>query len=67
MKVSQKFPDQSIVGQFRQLGPFGPAYQVTKILKTLNDGDCLVRIHLLESGEETDYRYSRLKNDPEVK
>lgn len=61
------FPDPSVIGQFKRFGPFGPAYKILAPVKHLNDGDWLIRIHVLETGEETDYRYSHLKNDPEAK
>ncbi len=64
MRMKTAFPDQSVIGQFRRFGPLGPAYQVMQPIKTGKDGDWLIRIRILNTGEETDYRYSHLKNDP---
>lgn len=67
MQTHFSFPDPQVIGQFKRFGPFGPAYEIIEPVKHLQDGDWLVRIKVLETGEETDYRYSHLKNDPEAK
>jgi hypothetical protein len=61
-----KAPEKKLVGEFKRFGPFGPAYKVIKLLHSTAGGDWLLRIVILESGEEADYLYSHFKNDPEA-
>ncbi len=54
----------SLVGAFRRFGPYGPVYEV------IGDGksgapEALMRIPVLETGEETDYPLSDILSDPE--
>ncbi|MCW9716076.1 MULTISPECIES: DUF5397 family protein [Avibacterium] len=51
-------------GIIKTFGPFGILYQVGKPDKALPDGDILVNITLIESGEQQKYRLSKLLNDP---
>jgi len=53
------------VGRVKSLGALGPKYQIGRPLHMLADGDWMVEITLLESGERTPYRLSRLLMDPE--
>ena len=50
--------------QFRSLGSYGPVYEVGPILRQLEDGDWLVKITLVETGETVEYRLSHLSEDP---
>ena len=52
------------VGRIQSFGPFGPKYQVGRPLRPLADGDWMVEITLLESGEKAEYRLTRLCDDP---
>lgn len=52
------------VGRINSFGPFGPKYQVGPALHPLEDGDWLVEITLLETGEKAEYRLTRLNDDP---
>lgn len=52
------------IGAIKTFGPVGPKYEVCEPLRQLDDGDWLVRVRLVETGEEADYRYSRLCADP---
>ncbi len=63
----QPLPSPIPVGKIKTLGVLGPKYQVGEPIRTMEDGDILVRIKLVESGEETEYRYSRLQNDPDAR
>lgn len=51
------------IGQIKTFGPLGPKYEVREPLRRLDDGDWLVRVLLVETGEEAEYRYSRLRAD----
>lgn len=60
-------PVESIpFGRIKSFGPFGPKYEVGQVLRTLEDGDELVEITMVESGEKTKYRKARLLADPDA-
>lgn len=50
-----------IVGTWRRFGEIGPVYQVTGASA---GGDWLMRIRVLESGEELDYPLAKILEDP---
>jgi hypothetical protein len=52
--------------RFRRFGPFGPAYEILDVAGELPGGDRLLRIRILESGEEAEYRLSHAIQDPEA-
>lgn len=54
------------IGKIKTLGPFGPKYEVLEPLRAMN-GDWLVKIRLIETGEETEYRLSHIDQDPEAR
>jgi len=54
-------------GKIKTFGVFGPKYEVGEPVRQLDDGDWLVRITLVETGEQSEYRYSKLQNDPEAR
>ena len=51
-------------GQIRSFGPFGPKYQVGPLLPRVDGGDWMATITLVDSGEVTEYRCSRILDDP---
>jgi hypothetical protein len=51
----------------KSFGALGPKYEVGKALRRLADGDWMVEILLVETGERTDYRLSRLNIGPEAR
>ena len=55
------------VGQYRTFGAEGPVYQVVGMGHESTEGEWLVPIRVVESGEELDYRYSRFAKDPEAR
>ncbi len=55
------------VGKIKTFGPFGPKYEVGQPLRQLNDGDWMIEITMVETGEKTEYRLSRLSDDPEAR
>lgn len=57
---TQKVP----TGTIKTFGHFGIPYQVGEPDKQLPDGDILVNITLIQSGEQEKYRLSKLLNDP---
>ena len=54
------------LGRIKSFGPLGPAYQVGQVLRQLDDGDWMVQVTILESGEKAEYRLSHLSDDPEA-
>lgn len=50
----------------KSFGALGPKYEVVKPLRQLSDGDWMVEIVLVETGEKTEYRLSRMNADPEA-
>jgi hypothetical protein len=65
-QMMKMVPDPKIIGQFRTFGPVGPTYKILAFVQPINSSDWLLRIQILETGEETEYRYTRILNDPEV-
>ena len=53
-------------GKFKSFGPLGPKYQVGQPLHQLNDGDWLVEVVMVETGEKAEYRLTHLIEDPEA-
>ncbi|KAE9526334.1 MULTISPECIES: DUF5397 family protein [Testudinibacter] len=55
------------VGAIKTFGVYGIPYQVGEQAQVLPDGDILVNITLIESGEQEIYKLSKLLEDPEAK
>lgn len=55
------------VGKIKSFGPFGPKYEVGQPLCQLDDGDWMVEITMVESGEKAEYRRTHLRDDPEAR
>ncbi len=53
-------------GKIKTFGPVGPKYAVGKPLRQLPDGDWLIAIHLLESGEDAEYKLTSIQGDPDA-
>lgn len=51
--------------RFRRFGEAGPAYEILGVVRTLPDGDILLKVRVLETGEEAEYRQSHALQDPE--
>jgi hypothetical protein len=54
------------VGKIKSFGAAGPKYEVGRPIRALADGDWLVEITLVESGERAEYRRTHLLDDPEA-
>lgn len=67
MLAVQTLPPVVPLGKIKTFGAFGPKYEVREPLRQMDDGDWLVEIRVLETGEVTEYRYSRLMDDPEAR
>jgi hypothetical protein len=51
----------------KSFGEVGPKYEVGRPLRPLADGDWMVEILLVETGETAEYRLSHLLADPEAR
>jgi hypothetical protein len=60
-------PPSIPVGKIKSFGAFGPKYEVGHALRPLEDGDWLVEVKMVETGEKTEYRLARLLDDPEAR
>jgi hypothetical protein len=55
------------VGKIKSFGPFGPKYEVGPAVRQLEDGDWLVEVTMVETGEKAEYRFTHLAEDPEAR
>jgi len=53
-------------GTIKSFGPFGPKYQVGTAVRQLENGDWMVGIKIIDSGESAEYRLTHLIDDPEA-
>lgn len=53
-------------GKYKSLGPYGPVYQIGRVLRPLSNGDWMVEITLVETGEKAEYRLTQISDDPEA-
>ena len=51
------------VGKIKSFGPLGPKYEIGQLLRPLPDGDWMVAITLVETGEKAEYRLAHLSAD----
>ena len=54
----------SLVGTWRRFGAAGPVYEVIGVARTDASGESVMRIRVIESGEEADYRMTDILDDP---
>jgi len=55
---------QTLVGTWRRFGSVGPVYEIIGTGDDLSDGDRMMRVRVIESGEEVDYRFTDILEDP---
>jgi hypothetical protein len=54
----------NLIGTWRRFGAVGPVYEIIGTGKDLSGGDCLMRVRVVETGEEVDYRLTEILDDP---
>jgi len=54
------------VGKIKTFGPFGPKYEIGQATRQLDDGDWMIEVTMVETGEKAEYRLTRLTEDPEA-
>lgn len=60
-------PPSVPTGKIKSFGPFGPKYEVGQPLRQLDDGDWMIEVTMVETGEKAEYRLTHLVNDPEAR
>ena len=55
---------QSLVGTWRRFGSDGPVYEIIGVGRDTPDGNRVMRIRVVESGEEADYKMTDILDDP---
>lgn len=58
----RKARPRDVIGTFRRFGPAGADYEICAIAATRPE--MTMRIRVLDSGEELDYRYASIVADP---
>ena len=53
-----------MVGTWRRFGAVGPVYEIIGAGDELPGGDRLMRVRVVETGEELDYRLAEILDDP---
>ncbi len=53
-----------LVGTWRRFGIIGPVYEIMGIDHQLADGDWMMRVRVLDTGEEVGYKLTDLMDDP---
>jgi len=66
MAADTETPAAVPLGTIKSFGDYGPRYEVIAALAALPGGERMVRIRVLESGEEADYPYSQMLKDPDA-
>ena len=54
------------VGKIKSFGLNGPKYEVGQALRPLDDGDWMIEVTIVETGEKAEYRRTHLIDDPEA-
>ncbi len=57
-------PPARLVGTWRRFGSAGPVYEIIGTGSALPGGDRVMRVRVVESGEELDYRLGEILDDP---
>lgn len=59
-------PPSVPVGKIKSFGPFGPKYEVGKALRELPNGDWMIEVTMIETGERAEYPMTNMQDDPEA-
>jgi hypothetical protein len=56
---------QALIGTWRRFGVYGPVYEIIgEVMGFLEEGVQRMRIRVVETGEELDYKLSDILDDP---
>ena len=64
LQESTRKPEENIVGSWRRFGVAGPVYEILGQTKADARGERMMRIRVLETGEELDYKITDILDDP---
>lgn len=53
-------------GHIKTFGPIGPKYEVGEPIEQLDNGDWLVEVTMIETGEKVRYNLTGICDDPEA-
>jgi len=53
-------------GKIKTFGPVGEEYEVGPAIRQADDGDWLVAIKMIKTGETAEYRLTHILDDPEA-
>ena len=62
--ITPEFLSAELVGTWRRFVLVGPVYEIVGVGDKLPNGDSLMHIRVLESGEELDYSLADILDDP---
>ncbi len=63
--LTKQWPDpRALLGTYRRFGPVGPVYEVAGVIRELDNGDTLMKVVVVQTGEEAEYRYTHILDDP---
>jgi len=54
------------VGKIKTFGLVGPKYEVGRAVRPLADGDWIIEVTIVETGEKAEYRLTSVFDDPEA-
>lgn len=66
MEITKSFPAPGLIGAIKTFGAIGPAYQIIEPTRQLENGDWMLKIKLIETNEEAEYRYTHALEDPKA-
>jgi len=55
---------QTLIGTWRRFGMSGPVYEIVAAGEPLPTGDETLRVRVVETGEELDYKLADILDDP---
>jgi hypothetical protein len=58
-------PKSIPVGRIKSFGELGLKYQVGRAVRQMDDGDWMIEVKLLETGESAEYRLTHILGDPD--
>ena len=64
METAMLLEPENLVGTWRRFGPVGPVYEIIGLGQELPEHDRMMRVRVVETGEEVDYRLTDILNDP---
>jgi len=54
----------TLVGTWRRFGTLGPVYEIIDAGREMPNGDQMMRVRVIETGEEVDYKFTDILDDP---